>query len=122
MNNYDYPMGADTKDAPWNQEGPESRTIEVTVSITLSKTMKIKVDDYIAKEEVDEDSGIVNTYYDYSECDLRKAVEEQVCLPNEAYKNLHDIVNATQNAHAKECLEDLKDWETDDFEVILEEW
>jgi uncharacterized protein YdbL (DUF1318 family) len=121
MNNYDYPMGADTKDAPWNQEDPEPRTIEVTVSITLSKTMKIEVDDYTAEGEIDEDSGDYNVYYDYSDCDLRKAVEEQVYLPNEAYRNLHDAVNATQNTRAKRCLEDLKGWEVDDFEVILEE-
>lgn len=121
MNNYDYPMGADTKDAPWNQEDPEPQTIEVTVSITLSKTMKIEVDDYTAEKEIDEDSGIINTYYDYSECDLQKAVEEQVCLPNEAYKNLHEVISGTQNARAKRCLEDLKGWEVDDFEVISEE-
>jgi hypothetical protein len=121
MNNYDYPMGADTKDAPWNQEDPEPRTIEVTVSITLSKTMKIEVDDYTAEEEMDEDSGIVNTYYDYSECDLRKAVEEQICLPNKAYESLCNTIYTTQNYQARRCLEDLKGWEVDDFEVISEE-
>lgn len=41
-----YPIGADTPDAPWNQvENPE-REVEVTISITLSKTVKIKVKDY----------------------------------------------------------------------------
>lgn len=46
MNNYDYPLGADTKDAPWNQVDNPEREIEVTVSVTLSKTVKIKVSDY----------------------------------------------------------------------------
>ena len=41
-----YPIGTDTPDAPWNQvENPE-REVEVTISITLSKTVKIKVRDY----------------------------------------------------------------------------
>ena len=46
MDNYNYPMGADTKDAPWNQVDNPEREIEVTVSVTLSKTVKIKVSDY----------------------------------------------------------------------------
>lgn len=97
MNNYDYPLGADTKGAPWNQEDPKPQEVEVTVSITLSKTVKIKVDDYTAEEDVDEDGGhYIN--YDFSECDLKSAVEEQVTLPNEEFS----------------------DWSVDDFEVILE--
>lgn len=97
MNNYDYPLGADTKGAPWNQEDPKPQEVEVTVSITLSKTVKIKVDDYTAEEDVDEDGGhYIN--YDFSECDLKFAVEEQVTLPNEEFS----------------------DWSVDDFEVILE--
>lgn len=101
MNNYDYPMGADTKDAPWNQEDPKPRTIEVTVSITLSKTVKIEVDDYIAEEETDED-GNYNTYYDYSDCDLEQAVRDQIPLPTDEGQEFND-------------------WNEDDFTVNLEE-
>ena len=36
MNNYDYPLGSDTKDAPWNQEKLPEKEIEVTISVTLS--------------------------------------------------------------------------------------
>ena len=90
MDNYNYPMGADTKDAPWNQIDPEPKTIEVTISMTVSKTVKIDVDDY-AVEKCEEDG---NEYYDYSSCDLQSAVKEQITLP------------------------ELKDWVVDDFEVI----
>ena len=46
-----YPIGADTPDAPWNQvENPE-KEVEVTISITLSKTVKIKVRDYKIEQE-----------------------------------------------------------------------
>ena len=49
-----YPMGAEfDKNAPYNQVEPEPLEIEVTVSVTLSKTMKIKVNDYL--EEIEED-------------------------------------------------------------------
>jgi hypothetical protein len=100
MNNYDYPMGADTSDAPWNQESPKPRTIEVTVSITLSKTVRIKVDDYIAEEYSDED-GYHGISYDYSECNLEQAVRDQITLPNN--------------------VEEFNDWIEDDFAVNLEE-
>lgn len=100
MNNYDYPMGADTSDAPWNQEDPKPRTIEVTVSITLSKTVRIKVDDYIAEEYSDED-GYHGISYDYSECNLEQAVRDQITLPNN--------------------VEEFNDWIEDDFAVNLEE-
>lgn len=100
MNNYDYPMGADTKDAPWNQEDPKLRTIEVTVSITLSKTVRIKVDDYIAEEYSDED-GYHGISYDYSECNLEQAVRDQITLPN--------------------SVGEFNDWIEDDFAVNLEE-
>lgn len=100
MNNYDYPMGADTSDAPWNQEDPKPRTIEVTVSITLSKTVRIKVDDYIAEEYSDED-GYHGISYDYSECNLEQAARDQITLPNN--------------------VEEFNDWIEDDFAVNLEE-
>ena len=83
-----YPMGADTADAPWNQVDPEPIEIEVTISMTLSKTVKIYVDDYT------QDGSDI----DFSECNLSRAVEEQITLPNEKVEG----------------------WNVDDFEVNLE--
>ena len=100
MNNYNYPMGADTPDAPWNQVDPEPRKIEVTVSITLSKTVEVEVTDYTAEEDYDED-GYNGINYDYSECDLEQAVRDQVTLPN--------------------SVGEFNDWVEDDFAVNLEE-
>lgn len=94
MNNY--PAGAEyDPNAPWNQVDPEPRKIEVTVSITLSKTVEVEVTDYIAKEDSDED-GHRSISYDYSKCDLEQAVRDQITLPND------------------------NDWVEDDFEVIWE--
>ena len=100
MNNYDYPIGSDTPNAPWNQVDPEPRKIEVTVSITLSKTVEVEVSDYTAEEDYDED-GYNGINYDYSKCDLKQAVRDQVTLPNST--------------------EEFKDWIEDDFAVNLEE-
>lgn len=95
MDNYNYPVGADNSSAPWNQEKNPERLVDVCVSITLSKTVSIKVDDYtIIDKEISEDGS----YYeeiDYSSCDLKSAVEKQIILPT-------------------------KDWIVDDYEVCLE--
>ena len=102
-----YPAGAEhDPNAPWNQEDIPEREVEVTVSVTLSKTLKIKVSDYT----VDSENNV-----DYSDCNLREAVENQIILPQEAYKYVNPY---TFNKH--ETIEDLSNWDVDDFEVILE--
>ena len=107
-----YPIGADTPDAPWNQvENPE-REVEVTISITLSKTVKIKVKDYEIVDSGRDEDGEYFEDIDYSNCDLKSAVEEQVFLPQDA----GDLM--VKNNIKEGC--DLQSYSVDDFEVILE--
>ena len=73
--------------SPWNEVELPPKDVEVTVSITLSKTMKVPVRDYT----IDEEGNI-----DFSECDLKKSVEENIRLPN------------------------INGWDLDNFEVIPE--
>lgn len=98
MNNHDYPLGADTKDAPWNEVETPEREIEVTISVTLSKTVKIKVSDYEIIDSGKDEDGEHFEDIDYSNCDLKKAVKEQITLPQDTCKG----------------------WNVDDYEVILE--
>lgn len=95
-----YPEGSDVSWAPWNQEENPDKEIEVTVSIVMSKTVKITVNDYnIDNRGIDED----DFYYEeinYSNCDLKEAVLSQIAVP--------------QNT------EEFKDWNIDDFEVIID--
>ena len=112
MDNYNYPMGADTKDAPWNQADNPEREIEVTVSVTLSKTVKIKVSDYEITDSGKDEDGEYFEDIDYSNCDLKGAVEEQVILPQSA----HMYVKGNSKVQ-----EDLSNWYVDDLEVNLEE-
>lgn len=94
-----YPPGAEhDPNAPWNQEELPEREIEVTVSVTLSKTVKIKVSDYTITDSGKEEDGNYFEDIDYSDCNLKTAVEEQIKLPQDT------------------C----KDWNIDDFEVVLE--
>ena len=82
-----YPAGAEFDPrAPWNEVELPPKEVEVTISAIVSKTMKVPVRDYT----IDEEGNI-----DFSECDLKKAVEENVRLPN------------------------TKGWYLDNFEVVL---
>ena len=101
MNLYNLPEMTDTewKKAPWNQEDPKVRKIQVTVSLTLSKTLEVNVND-------------ADNY------NLKDVVREQIVLPSEAYK-LHWF-NCFSNPVVQDILEDLKGWNEDDFEVIEE--
>lgn len=117
MDNYNYPVGFDTENAPWNREDNPPKEVEVTVSITMSKTFKIDVDDYTM---IEDDDG--SYFPDFSECNLYKALEEQVYLPNE----IGDIIEQDLESNNickfkyKDISKDLKGWNIDDYEVILE--
>lgn len=118
MDNYYYPVGADTEDAPWNQVDNPEREIEVTVSVTLSKTVKIKVSDYNITDSEKDENGDYFEGIDYSGCDLKGAVEKQIYLPQEAGQLIEDFAIGT--IKAKTISEDLSNWCVDDFEVIID--
>lgn len=124
MDNYNYPMGSDTEDAPWNKDSNPEKEIEVTVSVTLSKTVKISVDDYVVEENADKDGKYLD--YDFSNCDLHKAVEDQVYLPQNLaivterlFDQDLDLKAAGMPMYLKDAVEDCKDWNLDDFEVVI---
>lgn len=114
MDNYNYPLGADTKDAPWNQEDIPEKEIEVCVSITLSKTVKVRVSDYTVESGTDEEGEHFEDI-DYYSCDLKKAVEEQITLPQDAWKHITNKSNK-----GVQVFYDLKDWDVDNMEIIPE--
>ena len=110
-----YPPGAQyDSSAPYNEEKQKEVEVEVTVSVTLSKTLKVRLDDYII--EPDSYGGC---QLDFSQCNLRKAVEDQYTLPQDAGKY---ISNYAYKAGYKGCIEadELSNWSVDDFEVVLE--
>ena len=115
-----YPPGAEfDPNAPYNQKELPEKEIEVTVSITLSKTVKIKVSDYTIYSNEDENGNHFEDV-DYSDCDLKKAVEEQVYLPQEAGQLISDIDINPFKAKNITLVEDLSNWNVDEMEVILE--
>ena len=108
-----FPSGAEhDPNAPWNQADNPEREIEVTVSVTLSKTVKIKVSDYEITDSGKDEDGEYFEDIDYSNCDLKGAVKEQVILPQSA----HMYVKGNSKVQ-----EDLSNWYVDDLEINLEE-
>lgn len=112
--NYNYPEGADSPSAPWNQD-QKAKELEVTVSVTLSKTVKILVDDYTNLGVVTDEDGNKYEDIDYSECDLKKAVKDQIYLPQDAGK----ILQNSEVSALESIADDFSDWEVDDFEVVM---
>lgn len=124
MNTLDYPIGSDTKDAPFNQIDNPEKEIEVLVSLTLSKSFKIKLDNYkVIKEEYE---GEMVDKIDLSDVNLEEIVREQYCLPDMVSNTLNNICNYTNEFKdtdkVKECInsliEDLSLWNVDEIEVI----
>lgn len=116
MNNYDYPEGADNSSAPWNEEDKKSKEIEVCISVTLSKTVKIKVSDYTIIESGVNEDGEPFEDIDYSTCDLKSAVEEQVYLP----QDIEYVLRSFDAADTEAMAEKYEGWNADDFEVYLD--
>lgn len=111
--------------APYNQVDLPGKEIEVTISVTLSKTVKIVVDDYEVEDDWDEDGRYVS--YNFSNCDLYKAVENQIVLPQNIaeftermFNHDLDLKAAGMSKYLKDAIEDCKDWVVDEMEVILE--
>lgn len=96
--------------------------IEVTVFLTLSKTLKIQVDDYTIEEDIDEEGNkysIVNV----SESNLKDIVEQQISLPHEVAsmtKTIGIVKDWKFPKTFKQALEEADNWVVDDFEVIQE--
>lgn len=110
MDNYP-PGAANDPRAPYNQcENPEVE-VEVTVSITLSKTVKVLVTDYDLIDDVDEDGAVFER--DFSNTNFLAAVEEQVILPQDA--SLYVDVGSNLKA-----ANDLSGWHVDEIECVKE--
>ena len=115
--NSNYPPMSQSEwdNAPWNQVDNPEREIEATVSVTLSKTVKIKVSDYEIIDSGKDEDGEYFDDIDYSNCDLKGAVEKQIVLPQKAWNY---IVPKTKKD--VKAISDLKGWNVDDFEIVEE--
>ena len=123
-NNYDYPPGADTPDAPWNQPGePEEREFKCEVEITLTKKDFIVSTQY--NHYVDQDEDGCYEEIDTSNIEWKKTWEEQVLSPLKLFEILKKMaeekMEATEDRLEKTRLHDIivacEDWEVYDLSV-----
>lgn len=124
-NNYDYPLGADTPLAPWNQvENPEiEHDCEVTETITRKVTLSTT--DYIAEDDWNDEFGKCISA-DTSETDWREEYINQEYTALELIARLksyveEDIKNTASNTGKRRELQILlsacNGWEQVEIEV-----
>ena len=112
-----YPSGAEfDPSAPFNEEEPQYRSVEVDVTLTLHKKINIDISENYLREEFDKKKGTTLEYYGD---DLNEEVCSNVVLPNKAYHYIQGNTNKGRKA-----IQDLKDWEIEDInsEIILKRW
>lgn len=123
--NYNYPAGADTPDAPWNQSEPDDKDFLVDVEYILQKkNVKVTTKDY-RPEVVIKDEQIVEPL-DTSDTNWENAYEESGHLTiQELLNELKEYVkadmqtcspNTCKGAYLKRVLEDCDGWELYDKE------
>lgn len=117
-NNTPILMQSEKERAPWNQIDNPEREIEVTISVTLSKTVKIKVSDYEITDSGKDEDGEYFEDIDYSNCDLKGAVEEQIVLPQKACDELRYAAHLSKDNKSIKAIKDLCDWNVDDLEIV----
>lgn len=97
------------------KEVQSPKKVDVTVSVCLSKTFTIEVDDYELLEKGKDEDGIPFEDIYFGDCDLESAVCNQHWLPQDVLKNISKL---------RECsptlAEDCKNWNIDEFNVELE--
>lgn len=81
--NYNYPAGADTPDAPWNETAIKPVSINVDVSITLNRLTTVSTSGYIPT--VDEEDGMPGHELFYTYQDIERHFKAQ-------HKSIHDLL------------------------------
>lgn len=122
-----YPLGANTSNAPWNETDIPKHNFDICVSQTISKNIQISTNDYKPNEEHDED-GWYNCP-DTSDTDWCKAYKNSnhytpleliQILRDLLLKHLPDpIIDIKEFREVQELVKECEGWAED--ELILTE-
>lgn len=107
MNNWDYPIGADNENAPWNEEEPVLEYKEVTCSQTLSKSCTICGTD---------NDSIYDVFKEQKLTPMQLIERYKVLLE----KVLNNKPLDYTEEHLKDEIEECKGWVEDEFEAVEE--
>lgn len=122
-NNYDYPCGTDTPDAPWNEvENPEEE-FEVTISQTLSKTVTVFTSDYNLEIDCDEEGCYRNC--DTSDTPWKEVYEDEHHTPAQLIRILKQVLEENMKngivfrslGFTNDLIQECEGWCEDDYEV-----
>lgn len=121
MNNYAYPAGADTSDAPWNAIENDRIGFDCDVSVTLVKTMVLKTDDYFTETDTNgddiEDFHTVCAGHDWE----RDYEDEHYTIPEmleELKRYLESelpMAEGNRRIRVRDMLADCQGWEKQEF-------
>ncbi len=147
--NYNYPMGADTPDAPWNEVDVPEKDFEVTCSQSLSRTATVTTNNYIPGAsgvdyerddeggytacgwQEDDDTSDTNWAEEYKENGFKTPLELIGLLKEYLEKDLRNIqkdmlpndrsYKATKAHMLKGLIEECEGWINDETEYIEED-
>ena len=111
--NYNYPLGADTSYAPWNEQEVHKRQFDVCISQTLSKSTRVTTNDYVP--EVDQDEDGYHDYSDTSDTDWKRAYKNEHLTPLHLISEFKDFLTK----HLPDSLIDIKGFRR--FKYLIEE-
>lgn len=124
MDNYNYPPGADTPDAPWNQREPEDIEVVCEMTVLMRNDVVITTDDYSV--EIDEEDGMRSYDLNISYKDAERLYREQHHTIKEMLNELYKYIKAelaeegitkTRKWELQAMLEDCKGWREENIEI-----
>lgn len=133
--NYNYPPGADTPDAPWNEPVVPEAEFEVLCSQTLSKNTTVITDDYVPQcdEGFEDGVGYHDEWKDTSDTDWDAAFSQEHYTPLqligmfketlkkqlESWEGLEQTGKGSfEVRRIKHLIEECEDWEEDETEIM----
>jgi hypothetical protein len=123
--NSNYPLGADTPYAPWNEQEVPERQFDVCISQTLSKSTRVTTNDYVPEVDQDEDGVYEST--DTSDTDWKEAYKNEHLTPLQLIgefkdfltKHLPDpIIDVKGFRRFKYLIGECEGWTEDETEVV----
>lgn len=120
VTNNNYPIMSTIEEslAPWNEVEKE---IEVLVSVTLSKKVKVNIPSISESVNYDEDGNPYINESDISDLELEDAVTNQIFMPQELSEHIENYLNRHNykiNPSCKKILDDGSNWDVDEFTVM----
>lgn len=117
-NNYPIMSTIEESQAPWNETEKE---VEVLVSVTLSKKVKVNIPSISESINRDEDGNPYVNESDISDLELEDAVMDQVFMPQELSEHIESYLNRHNYKINSSCMKILNDganWDVDEFTVM----